>query len=119
MKMWCGAKGIDCPDCGVFGECYRNSCSLPNAEPFKLGTSSINMTVVSTDELMEHWRDDPIQRKAMEEFVERLRVKEIERLKTKQNSITILQKVICAMLFTTKNLKNKSGTLTFEPKKDI
>ena len=81
--MWCGAKGIDCPDCGVFGECYRSACGLPNAEQSKLGTSSINMIVVSTDKLMEHWRDDPIHRKAMEEFVERLKVKEIERLKNK------------------------------------
>lgn len=30
-----------------------------------------------------NWADDPIQRKAMEDFVERLKVKEIERLKNK------------------------------------
>ena len=81
--MWCGAEGIDCPDCGVFGECYRSACGLPNAEPSKLGTSLINMTVVSIDRQIERWREDHIHRKAMEEFVERLKVKEIERLKNK------------------------------------
>lgn len=38
--MWCGKKGIDCPDCGVFGECYRSACGLPVVKPSELGTSS-------------------------------------------------------------------------------
>ena len=98
--MWCGSKGIDCPDRGVFGECYRSACGLPNAEPSKLGTSLINMTVVSTDKQMERWLEDPIHRKAMEEFVERLRVKEIERLKHKAKFYYNLAKsYICDVIY--------------------
>lgn len=39
--MWCGRKGIDCPDCGMFGECFRTAwCGLPDRYPTTAGTSS-------------------------------------------------------------------------------
>lgn len=37
--MWCSRKGIDCPDCGIFGECFRTTrCGLPNRYPTTAGT---------------------------------------------------------------------------------
>ena len=39
--MWCSRKGIDCPDCGIFGECFRTAwCGLPDRDPTTAGTSS-------------------------------------------------------------------------------
>lgn len=39
--MWCGRKGIDCPDCGMFGECFRTAwCGLPDRYNTTIGTSS-------------------------------------------------------------------------------
>ena len=39
--MWCSRKGIDCPDCGMFGECFRTAgCGLPDRYPTTAGTSS-------------------------------------------------------------------------------
>lgn len=61
--MWCGRKGIDCPDCGMFGECFRTArCGLPDRYPttagtssgsysFKYGNSTNNPTVNTPDEL--------------------------------------------------------------------
>lgn len=38
--MWCSRKGIDCPDCGMFGECFRTGwCGLPDKYPTIAGTS--------------------------------------------------------------------------------
>lgn len=38
--MWCSRKGIDCPDCGIFGECFRIAwCGLPDKYPTTAGTS--------------------------------------------------------------------------------
>lgn len=38
--MWCGRKGIDCPDCGMFGECFRTAwCGLPDKYNTTIGTS--------------------------------------------------------------------------------
>ena len=39
--MWCGKKGIDCPDCGMFGECPKTAwCGLPDRYYTTVGTSS-------------------------------------------------------------------------------
>lgn len=39
--MWCSRKGIDCPDCGMFGECFRTAwCGLPDRYPTTAGSSS-------------------------------------------------------------------------------
>lgn len=38
--MWCGRKGIDCPDCGTFGECLRTVCGLPDRYHATVGNSS-------------------------------------------------------------------------------
>lgn len=39
--MWCGRKGIDCPDCGMFDECFRTAwCGLPDRCNATIGTSS-------------------------------------------------------------------------------
>lgn len=38
--MWCGRKGIDCPDCGMLGECFRTAwCGLPDRYSTTIGTS--------------------------------------------------------------------------------
>lgn len=55
--MWCGRKGIDCPDAGVFGICYINGCGLPNAEPSKLGTSSSYLVNTTTDKELERLKN--------------------------------------------------------------
>ena len=68
--MRCGRKGIDCPDCGVFGECHRSACGLPNAEPSTLGTSSSYLVNTTTEKSM-----DDIKREAVKEFAERLKEK--------------------------------------------
>ena len=65
--MWCGRKGIDCPYSGVFGECNRSDCGLPNAEPSALGTSS-SYSVNTTKEKSI----DDIRREAVKEFAEKL-----------------------------------------------
>lgn len=39
--MWCSRKGIECPDCGMFGECFRTAwCGLPDKYPTTAGSSS-------------------------------------------------------------------------------
>lgn len=39
--MWCSRKGMDCPDCGMFGECFRTAwCGLPDKDPTTAGSSS-------------------------------------------------------------------------------
>ena len=39
--MWCSRKGIECPDCGMFGECFRTAwCGLPDKDPTTAGSSS-------------------------------------------------------------------------------
>lgn len=39
--MYCSRKGIDCPDCGMFGECFRTAwCGLPDRYPTTAGSSS-------------------------------------------------------------------------------
>lgn len=39
--MWCSRKGVDCPDCGIFGECFRTAwCGLPDRYPTIAGTSA-------------------------------------------------------------------------------
>ena len=50
--MWCAAKGINCPDCGVFGECQKSCCGLPNAEPSTLGTSSSYLVNTTSEKLI-------------------------------------------------------------------
>lgn len=67
--MWCGRKGIDCPNCGVFGECQRSACGLPNIETSTLGTSSsysVNITEKSIDD---------IKQETLKEFAEKLKAK--------------------------------------------
>lgn len=61
--MWCNRKGINCPDCGMFGECSRTVwCGLPDRYPatagnssgsytYKYGNSINNPTVNMPDEL--------------------------------------------------------------------
>ena len=68
--MWCGRKGIDCPNCGVFGECQRSACGLPNAEPSTLGTSSSYLVNTTAEKSM-----DDIKREAVKEFAEKLKEK--------------------------------------------
>lgn len=70
--MWCGRKGIDCPDCGVFGECQRSACGLPNIETSTLGTSSSNLVHTMPEILI-----DDIKRKAVKEFAEKLKKRTI------------------------------------------
>lgn len=39
--MYCGRKGIECPDCGMFGECFKTAwCGLPDKYPTTAGSSS-------------------------------------------------------------------------------
>lgn len=39
--MWCSRKGIDCPDCGMFGECFRTVwCGLPDRRLTTAGTTA-------------------------------------------------------------------------------
>lgn len=66
--MWCGRKGIDCPDCGVFGECQRSACGLPNIETSTLGTSSSYLVNTISEELITD-----IKREAVNEFAEKLK----------------------------------------------
>ena len=66
--MWCAAKGINCPDCGVFGECQRTCCGLPNAEPSTLGTSSSYLVNTTSQKLITDIKYD-----AVKEFAEKLR----------------------------------------------
>lgn len=38
--MWCSRKGVDCPDCGTFDECFRTGlCGLPDKYSTIIGTS--------------------------------------------------------------------------------
>ena len=67
--MWCGRKGIDCIDCGVFGECQRSCCGLPNAEPSILGTSSTYIVYDTTSEKLIN----DIKYDAVKEFAEKLK----------------------------------------------
>ena len=66
--MWCAAKGIDCNCCGVFGECQRTCCGLPNAEPSTLGTSSSYLVNTTSEKLITD-----IKYEAVKEFAEKLR----------------------------------------------
>ena len=66
--MWCAAKGINCPDCGVFGECQRTCCDLPNAEPSTLGTSSSYLVNTTSQKLITDIKHD-----AVKEFAEKLK----------------------------------------------
>ena len=68
--MWCGRKGIDCNYCGVFGECQRSCCCLPNAKSSTLGTSSSYLVNTTTEKSM-----DDIKREAVKEFAEKLKEK--------------------------------------------
>lgn len=39
--MWCSKKGVDCPHCGIFGECFRTGwCGLPYSYRTTAGSSS-------------------------------------------------------------------------------
>lgn len=67
--MWCGKKGIDCIDCGMFGECQRSCCGLPNAEPSTLGTSSSYIVYDTTSEKLIN----DIKYDAVKEFAEKLK----------------------------------------------
>lgn len=67
--MWCGKKGIDCIDCGVFGECKRSCCGLPNAEPSILGTSSSYIVYDTTSKKLIN----DIKYDAVKEFAEKLK----------------------------------------------
>lgn len=50
--MWCGRKGVDCPDCGTFGECFRTAwCGLPDKYNTIIGTS-----VQKTHGNSNYWR---------------------------------------------------------------
>ena len=68
--MWCGRKGIDCPYSGIFGECYRSACGLPNAEQSTLGTSSSYLVNTTTEKSI-----DDIKREAVKEFAEKVKEK--------------------------------------------
>ena len=68
--MWCGRKGIDCPGCGVFGECQRSACGLPNIETSALGTSSSYLVNTISEKLITD-----IKREAVNEFAEKLKSK--------------------------------------------
>lgn len=83
--MWCAAKGINCPDCGVFGECQKSCCGLPNAEPSTLGTSSSYLVNTISQKLITDIKHD-----AVKEFVEKLKTK----------LFTIFGKTICSDLDT-------------------
>lgn len=68
--MWCGRKGIDCNYCGVFGECQRSACGLPNIETSTLGTSSSYLVNTISEEFITD-----IKREAVKEFAEKLKAK--------------------------------------------
>ena len=68
--MWCAAKGIDCNCCGVFGECQRTCCGLPNAEPSTLGTSSSYLVNTTSEKLITD-----IKYEAVKEFAEKVKAK--------------------------------------------
>lgn len=68
--MWCAAKGIDCNYCGVFGECQRTCCGLPNAEPSTLGTSSSYLVNTTSQKLITDIKYD-----AVKEFAEKVKAK--------------------------------------------
>ena len=71
--MWCGRKGIDCPDCGVFGECQRSACGLPNIETSTLGTSSSYLVNTISEEFITD-----IKREAVKEFAEKVKEKAVQ-----------------------------------------
>lgn len=74
--MWCGRKGIDCPYTGVYGECYRSDCGLPNAEPSGLGTSSSYLVNTMTEKSITG-----IKQEAVKEFAEKLKEKALSHCK--------------------------------------
>ena len=80
--MWCGIKGIDCPYCGVFGECQRSACGSPNIETSTLGTSSSYLVNTISEEFITD-----IKREAVKEFAERLKEEFIKSANI-QDSIT-------------------------------
>ena len=65
--MWCGRKGIDCPNCNVFGECQRSACGLPYAMPSTLTTSSIKREAVK--EFAEKVKAKAVQEAEVEDYV--------------------------------------------------
>lgn len=75
--MWCGRKGIDCPDCGVFGECYRSACGLPVAEQSELGTSSSDLVNTMTEKYVED-----IKREVIKDFTEKVKEKALSHCRT-------------------------------------
>lgn len=65
--MWCVRKGIDCPYSGIFGECHRSACGLPNAELSTFGTLSYSVNTTPEKSM------DDIKREAVKEFAEKLK----------------------------------------------
>lgn len=66
--MWCGKKGIDCNYCGVFGECQKSVCGLPNAEPSTLGTSAVYFVNTTLEQFIADMKYE-----AVEEFAEKIK----------------------------------------------
>lgn len=59
--MWCGRKGIDCPDCTMFGQCLKTAwCGLPDRHPTTAGSSS--GTVQEIHDNSNYWRGENINR---------------------------------------------------------
>lgn len=57
--MYCSGKGIDCPDCGMFGECFRTAwCGLPDRYSTTAGSSSV--TVQEIHDNSNYWRREDI-----------------------------------------------------------
>ena len=75
--MWCGIKGINCPYSGIFGECYRSACGLPNAEQSTLGTSSSYLVNTMTEKFIAD-----IKQEAVKEFAEKLKEKALSHCRT-------------------------------------
>lgn len=54
--MWCGRKGIDCLNCGMFGECFRTACILP----LRVQTSGTSVQEIHDNS--NYWRGENINR---------------------------------------------------------
>lgn len=73
--MWCSRKGIDCPDCGMFGECYRSACILPP----RVQTSGT--TVQEIHDNSNYWRREDINTMPYELEINGIKYRKVEEQK--------------------------------------
>ena len=73
--MWCGRKGIDCPDCGMFGECFRTAwCGLPDRYNTTIGTSSVQEIHNNSN----YWRGENMNTTPDELYMNGIKYRKVE-----------------------------------------